>query len=51
MGRVSGERDLHMKTLDVKRSLYGFIENPGRLLMYGAALFVLAVYVYARVEG
>jgi hypothetical protein len=36
----------------VKRSLYGFIENPGRLMMYAAALFAFAVYVYACVcEG
>ena len=53
LGRVSGVRDLTMATsTGVKRSLYGFIENPGRLMMYAAALFAFAVYVYACVcEG
>jgi hypothetical protein len=39
-----------MTSTGVKRSLYGFIENPG--VMYGAALLALAIYIYACVcEG
>jgi hypothetical protein len=35
-----------------ERSLYGFIENPGQVVMYGAALLALAIYIYACVcEG
>jgi len=47
LGRVSGARDLDMTPLGDERSLHGFIENPGLLMMYGAALLALAVYVYA----